>query len=139
MQTTLVRKGPHFFKRWGPVVFIAIVIFLVFFNTLDNDFVNYDDPELIHQNSDIKRISWENTKKIFSSVPFTEYYPLVMFSYALEYAIVGLDARVYHFTNLSLHILNSILFFWLIYLLSRSRAASIIGALLFGIHPLRQS
>jgi len=118
------------------LLFISLFTFLVFSNTLDNEFVNYDDDRFVYNNYIIKNISWENTKEIFTSFTRTQYFPMVIFSHALEYAIVGLDPHLYHLNNLILHILNCLFVFWLIYLLSGNISASTIGALLFGIHPL---
>ncbi len=118
------------------LLFIALFTFLVFSNTLDNEFVNYDDDKLVYNNNTIKTISWKNAKKIFTSFPTAMYLPLVQCSYSVEYAIAGLNPATYHFTNLVLHISNTLLVFCLIYLLSGSLSASIVGALLFGVHPL---
>ncbi|MBW1768084.1 MAG: tetratricopeptide repeat protein [Deltaproteobacteria bacterium] len=117
-------------------LFISLFTFLVFSNTLDNGFVNYDDNKIVCENNLVKELSWENTKEIFSHFTLTQYFPLVIFSHSVEYAIAGFDPWLYHLNNLVLHILNCLLFFWLIHILSGSVSASIVGALLFGIHPL---
>jgi len=130
----------HILKRRTTIglslLFISLFTFLVFSNTLDNGFVNYDDNRLVYNNNLIKNISWEKAKEIFTYFTASQYCPLVLFSHTLEYAIAGLNPSIYHVNNLILHIFNCLLFFWLIYLLSRSISASTIGAFLFGIHPL---
>ena len=48
-----------------------------------------------------------------------------------------LDPRVFHIFNLLLHVVNTILVFLLVRRLVRSDAAALIGALVFGVHPLQ--
>jgi len=61
-----------------------------------------------------------------------------MLSYAFEYRLFGLNPRVYHATNVIVHLLNALLVFWLIMLVSGRRIRmSLIATLLFSVHPLR--
>src|SRR5262249_39759106 len=48
----------------------------------------------------------------------------------------GPDPRGYHRTNVLLHVLNAMLVFWFIALLSGSLTTALVAALFFGIHPL---
>jgi len=71
--------------------------------------------------------------------------PALMFSYWLNYRFFGPDPFSYHFANLIIHFLNSGLVFLVIGRLlmkagwsgSRMLAASVLGALVFAIHPLQ--
>jgi len=118
------------------VYFIVILTFLSLATSLFSNFVNWDDDKLVIHNDLIKNISGSALKKIFISPYLGLYHPLVFLSYALEYHFFGLDPFIYHATNLILHILNSLLVFWLIFILSDNICVSFICGLLFGIHPL---
>ncbi|MDD5269732.1 MAG: tetratricopeptide repeat protein [Candidatus Omnitrophica bacterium] len=116
---------------------ILLATFISFYPCLENGFTQWDDNHLVTENRLIRDISPRGIIRIFSTANNSNYNPLTLVSYAVEYRLAGLgDPFVFHATNLGLHLLNSILVFWLIYLISRSAAVSVITALLFGIHPM---
>ncbi len=116
---------------------ILIVTAVAFLPSLNNDFVNWDDDVNVTENPKIKDLSWGNAKRIFTSRHALDYYkPLTELSYALEYHFFGLNPRPYHVSNLLFHLLNCLLVFWLILLLTEKVGVAFIAALLFGIHPL---
>lgn len=116
---------------------IVLVTFVVFFPSLGNQFVDWDDGEMIYDNPKITSLSWDNISTMFTSSHYGMYHPLVLVSYAVEYKYFGLNPRIYHTTNLALHILNSVMVFFFIYLLSRNLTVSLIVGILFGIHPIQ--
>ncbi|MFA5335019.1 MAG: tetratricopeptide repeat protein [Candidatus Omnitrophota bacterium] len=127
-------------KRYiTPVALFAVIIvtFVSFYPCLCNGFTLWDDNSFVTENSLIKDLSFRGVARIFSEIQFFNYSPLALLSYAVEYHFVGLgDPFVFHATNLVLHLLNCILVFWFIRLISRNTAVSFITALLFGIHPM---
>jgi hypothetical protein len=90
----------------------------------------------VYQNQHIKEISWANTKTFFTSFYFGNYGPLTLLSYAFDYRMGRLKPLTYHTTNLLFHLLNCILVFWLVNLLSGAAPVAFLVAMLFGIHPL---
>jgi hypothetical protein len=90
---------------------ILIVTFLLFYNTLTNNFVNLDDSGYIKDNPDIKSLSAKNIAAIFSSFYNANYHPFTTLSYAIEYNLFGLNAKPYHFVNLFIHLLNTFMVF----------------------------
>jgi tetratricopeptide (TPR) repeat protein len=121
------------------VVFILLalsVIGFVFSPALQNDFTNWDDQAYVTQNKDLKNYSWEGLKHIYFSFYNANYHPLTMTSYFLEYHFFGLNPKAYHFTNITLHLINCVLIFWFIYLISGSTMVSFVTMVLFAIHPL---
>lgn len=117
------------------IFLIVVVTSAAFSSSLNNEFTNWDDQDNVTENLLIRDLSWNKTKEIFTSS--TDYYrPLVFITYAIEYSFFGLEATAYHVTNLLLHILNTLLVFWLIFLFSNKTLLSLITALLFAVHPL---
>lgn len=116
---------------------ILIVTFIAFIPCLDNSFVNWDDNVYVTENPLITGLSPQKLKILFSSYCSGNYHPLTLLSYAVEYHFFGLNPRVFHTTNLVLHLLNCILVFWIIHLLSASLPVCIVTTLLFGLHPMR--
>ena len=115
---------------------ILLIVFGAFSSCLKNGFVNWDDDNYIVNNTAISSVSTANLKNIFSSFFVGHYQPLTILSYALDYHFYKLNPYHYHLTNLILHLLNSLLVFYLIYLLSGNIIVSFITAILFGLHPL---
>ena len=118
------------------LIFIVLLTVIVYSNSLHNDFTNWDDHKNIHENPDIKALSGENIKKIFSTFYVGMYQPLVTLSFAAEYHFFKYDPFFYHLDNLILHIVNVILVFMLIFKISGRREISFIVSLLFAIHPM---
>ena len=118
------------------VCVLALLVFTAFLPALKNNFVNWDDHGYVIDNQAVKSLSWENTKTIFTSFFIGNYQPISILSYSLEYYFYDLYPAGYHLTNLILHLFNSMLVLWLIFILSDDLAVSFIAAILFGIHPL---
>jgi protein O-mannosyl-transferase len=115
---------------------IVILTFTVYSDTFKNNFISWDDPTLVVTNNDIQSISIENIRKMFTNSYVYMYVPLTVLSFALEYKFFGLNPLHYHIDNLMLHLLNVILVFFFIRLLTKKLDISIIVALFFGIHPM---
>lgn len=119
------------------VILLLVIVFFAFLPSLKNGFVHWDDYYYIVDNVAIKFLSLNSIGIIFTSFFSNEYYPLTMLSYALDHRFYGLAPYGYHLTNLILHLVNCVLVFWLIFLLSESLWAAFITATLFAVHPMR--
>ena len=128
---------------------LVLLVTLAYGNSLRNGFV-YDDDYLVVRNGLITRLDtlptlltsdyWITRKNPFGDPPPPTssglYRPLVSLSYALNYAVGGLNPIGYHLVNLLLHLLVT----WLLYLLALRLqfppGAAVSAAALFAIHPL---
>ncbi len=127
------------FKKKYSIIIISLVIIITFFTLypcLENGFTNWDDDVYIIENTSIRTLSFQNIGQFFSSFYYGAYIPITIFSYAVDYHFSRLDPRAYHSTNIIFHLLNCILVFWMIFLISQNIGVSAITALFFGIHPL---
>src|SRR3989338_7954965 len=119
------------------LLFVVLLITAIsFIPSLYNGFTNWDDGRYVTENPLIRDLSLENTGRIFSSLHHNMYKPLTLLSYSIEYHFFKLDPLGYHTTNLLFHLLNCVLVFWLIFILSKNSWVAFITAALFGIHPL---
>jgi len=129
-------------SRKKEILFAAIAVIitlLVYIPSLNNDFiVNWDDGGYIHEHNLVHELSWENFKTIFNPTTFYKgnYHPLTTFFYAVEYSLVGASPLLYHINNLLFHLLNVLLVFFFIKLVSKRIEIAAFVALLFGIHPM---
>jgi tetratricopeptide (TPR) repeat protein len=94
--------------RWWPAAVIVAAGFLTYLNSLSGPFV-FDDYLSVLQNSHIRRW-WDLRSVLFpeQDSPFAGR-PLVNFSFALNYAIGGLDVRGYHLVNIAVHLVCGLL------------------------------
>jgi protein O-mannosyl-transferase len=128
-------------KRWLPAAValaIAIATFAVYFTILHNNFILWDDNLYIYQNPALEKPFLEAIPYFFGSHFFIgNYHPLTMILYALLYRVAGKQPEVFHTASLLIHVLNVLLVFWFIWLLSgRKLIVAAVTSLLFGIHPM---
>lgn len=116
---------------------LTVAVFITFFPALSHDFVNWDDDVNVYDNQNIDKLTADNVKKIFTSPVIGNYNPLPILTFAVEKHFFGLDPFIYHFDNLLLHIINTLLVFFLAMGLGLKRPAAFLLAVLFGIHPMR--
>ena len=124
-------------------VFAALLItFACFYNTTNNQFVNWDDDRNFYENEHVTTINkdnfWSNSKKIFTSNVIGNYNPLTIWTFAVEKRIYGFDKPgKWHGTNILLHLICVFFVFRICLLLGLKWQGSLFVALLFGIHPMR--
>jgi protein O-mannosyl-transferase len=122
--------------RWYPWIAL-IVTALVFVNSLQNGWVNWDDDVNVLENPNLEAFDWASIKGIFTSHVIGNYNPLTIFTFAIEKALFGLDPTVYHINNLLLHLVCVFLVYRIFTALGLPALAALFGALIFGIHPMR--
>jgi tetratricopeptide (TPR) repeat protein len=109
-----------------------------FLPAIQNDFVGYDDPVYVTDNPHVRQgltladISWA-----FAATEAGNWHPLTWLSHQLDVSFFGMKAGGHHFTSILLHALNTALLFAALQRLTGDKWLSFIGALLFGLHPLR--
>ncbi len=117
---------------------IAIFTLFSFSPVLKNSFINWDDNAYVFENKHLDKPLSESATYFFGPHYFIgNYIPLTMIAYALEYHSAGLEPKFFHSVNILIHLLNVILVFWFIYLLSGKKPlVATLVALFFGIHPM---
>src|SRR4029453_13716700 len=91
----------------SPRAFVAALIGIIVLTAcvharaFANPFLFFDDPQNVLDNASIRALTLDNLKIYFTTPLLGMYSPLVYLSYAFDYRIGGLDAPVYHVTNLA--------------------------------------
>lgn len=147
MKTFFIMKAGKQTKRKEPskpnkynygIIGIVLFALVLFLKVSTCDFLtNWDDDSYVVNNPAIQQLSWENIKTIFSSFYVSNYQPLSILSYALEFSIFKLKPAAYHITNLLFHLANIFLVFRLFKELKMSQVVCYTVAILFAIHPTR--
>ena len=145
-----VGAGRAAWIRWLVPAATVAVTWVVFWPTLRNGFVSWDDLQMFPANPGYQGLGWAQLRWMWTTFHYHEYMPLTWMTYGTDYVLWGLDPAGYHLTNLLLHTVAVLA----VYLLGRrllvlggvaSKAgepailavAPGVGTLLFAIHPLR--
>ncbi|MGP8015307.1 MAG: ArnT family glycosyltransferase, partial [Smithella sp.] len=118
-------------------IILTLITLAVFWQVNQYDFITFDDPVYISQNSHIQSgITPDGLRWAFSTRYYGLWNPLVWLSFMFDYQLHGLNAGGYHVTNLILHILSTLLLFWLFCRMTGAIWQSAFVAALFALHPL---
>ncbi|OGQ69052.1 MAG: hypothetical protein A2W73_01215 [Deltaproteobacteria bacterium RIFCSPLOWO2_12_55_13] len=122
------------------ILVVACFAALFYVNSFGNFFV-WNDWTLIIENFLIR--DWTNLPEIFTSAfwkpligePSQVYRPLVSVSFMADFALWRLQPWGYHLTNVSFHVANSILAYFLMRVYT-SPTIALMGSVLFAVHPI---
>ncbi len=134
----ILTKTDSAWTTTGVCIFLALIVWLVFGQTLRHEFVNYDDQNYVYQNTKITSgltvagIAWA-----FTHVHAQNWHPLTTISHMLDCQLYGLKAGGHHFTNVLLHSIAVILLFLVLRQMTGALWRSAFVAAVFAIHPLR--
>jgi protein O-mannosyl-transferase len=120
---------------WFAGAALVLLGALVYANSLSGAFVT-DDYVSIVENPDIRRVwSLDGILSRSGESPLIGR-PLVTWTFAVNYAIGGLNVTGYHLVNIALHLLCSLVLFGLVRRLSQSVLVAFACASLWMLHPL---
>jgi protein O-mannosyl-transferase len=135
------------FERWrvaGICAGLVALVWFVFGQTIRFPFINFDDPEYVYEVPEIDSgLTLHNIQWAFTHWPSTNWFPLKNISHMLEFQFFGFNPGAFHFTNVFLHALATLLLFLLLWRMTNASAArtsiwrSAFVAAIFAIHPLR--
>ncbi len=117
---------------------LASVTFWLYQPVLNHDFVNYDDPGYVKDNSHIAHgISAQSLSWAFSTGYASNWHPVTWISHMLDCQIFGpLNPGGHHLTNVIFHISNTVLLFLLLCRLTSAVWRAAVVAALFAWHPM---
>ncbi len=119
--------------RYFYLLAILLITFFAYLPVLHNGFVNWDDDQYIQENLLIRSI---NLKEIFSSYFMGNYHPFTLLILTFEFKLFGMSPAGYHMVNLLLHMMNIILVYYSVLLLSEKQVVALVASLLFALHPI---
>ncbi|HET6266504.1 MAG TPA: tetratricopeptide repeat protein [Acidobacteriota bacterium] len=125
MSTTQARQS----WGWQPALLAALCA-AVYWNSLHGAF-QLDDYVLIKYNFTLRSLS-DLSRVMISNV----YRPLLVLTYALNFAIGRLNPFSYHVVNAILHAANIVFFYFLLARISGNRLFCFVAAAFMAVHPL---
>ena len=118
-----------------PLLILSILV--IYWQVLDFEFVNFDDDVYVTANPMVQQgLSLESVKWALGSTYAEFWHPLTWLSHMLDIQLFGLKPGGHHFSNLLLHIINTILLFWILKYTTGQVWRSYVVAALFAVHPL---
>lgn len=116
---------------------LCIMTFFAYMPVINHDFINLDDPFYVYANKYVnKGFTTEGFKWAFFSFHVSNWHPITWLSHMLDCQLYGLDPNMHHITNLVLHILNTILLFFIFFRATNYIWKSAFIAAFFALHPM---
>lgn len=116
---------------------LAVLTVGAFWQLKDNNFVNYDDIFYLTENSQVQGgLSFSGLRWAFTATVAGNWHPLTWLSHMLDWQLYGANPSGHHLTSLILHVLNTLLLFWVLVRLTQGFWPSALVAALFALHPL---
>lgn len=121
---------------------LVIIVLLTFRGAFDNNFVDWDDFTYVVNNKLVRDTGNTTVKDVFTTPVSSNYHPLTILSMRMNNnecsgCPEGISPAPFIRWNIILHVLNTILVFFLVWLLTaRNMFAALLVAAIFGIHPM---
>lgn len=101
------------------------------------DFVDFDDGLYITENIHVQKgLTIEGLIWAFTSFHAANWHPMTWFSHMLDCELYGLNPMGHHWTNIQLHMANTLLLFLILQMMTGAIWRSAFVAGLFALHPL---
>jgi tetratricopeptide (TPR) repeat protein len=117
---------------------LAILVALPYAQLRHHEFVHFDDYGYIVDNPHVNGgLTRAGLRWAFTTTHMANWHPLTWISHMLDCQWFGLDPGAHHLTGAALHLVNAVLLFFALRLMTRQTAPSLVVAALFAVHPLR--
>jgi len=139
-------KGTEFYQsgfpfgkvNWLALIIIGLCVVAVYLNSAQNEF-HYDDYHSLTQNLHIRKLAIKKfftDPQTFSSKPGVKMVrPILLTSFALNYAWTEYKAWSWLLVNVLIHLFNVLLVYVFLVHLSGSQKFAVIASLVFALHP----
>lgn len=122
----------------GVCIFLTVAIWLVFGQTVNHEFINFDDDRYVYQNTEVSRgVTVEGLKWFLTHSHARLWHPLTTLTHMIDCQIYGLRPGGHHFTNVVLHNIASVILFLALSRMTGCFWRSAFVAAIFAIHPMR--
>jgi protein O-mannosyl-transferase len=128
-----------YWDKWRYYIALTVILllsYIAYSSIIKNDFV-WDDTKYIVNNEHNKDMSWNGITTIFTDFNSHNYAPITDLINGVQVSISGLSPKAFHSGSLLFHLINIVLVFWFIRILSGNWNLAAVSALLFGIHPVQ--
>lgn len=125
-----------YFKLIICVLTIILSIFFIYGQAYYFGLINLDSYVYIKNSMVQKGLTSDNILWPWTVYRNPSYYmPFTWYSYLIDTSIYGTSSSGYRLTNIFLHVLNSLLIFYFVYIATTDKLKSFFVAILFAVHP----
>ncbi len=124
-------------QKYSIIALIIVATVVAYMNVFDSGFINFDDPGYVWQNPQVQSgLNAETIKWAFKTNDQGNWHPLTWISLAADYSMFGLSPKGFHAVSFIIHLLSSVLLFWVVQRMTKSLWQSAFVAFVFALHPL---
>jgi len=128
-----------FFETNRDVLSIAVLsamVLAIYWQTTGFGFINLDDNQYVFENPAVlSGLNWATVKWAFTAFFAANWHPLTWLSHMIDVQLFGLNAGAHHAVNIIIHLINSILAYFVFKRMTGCFWRSVIVAALFAVHP----
>ena len=125
------------YRRLLPYALLFLAAVALYLKSVGYDFIDtWDDADYLLDNPLVQSFSREHLAAIFGAEVMSNYAPLHLLSFSLEYWLWGANPAGYHAVNIIVHAANACLACVILRVLTRDGLISFWAALLFVLHPV---
>ena len=138
MTTMIKLKPPQ--KIFLIMAGITLVTIAVYWQVNAFEFTSFDDDIYVTQNKQVLQgmtregLAWAFSPR--TNDEKTYWHPLTWLSHMLDVELFGIDPAAHHLMNLALHVINMLLLFLTLHLMTGALWQSAFAAALFALHPI---
>ena len=109
----------------------------IYWQITNHEFINYDDESYITKNLRVQTgLTFESIKWAFTTFHAGNWHPVTWLSHMLDMELYGLNPMGHHWSSLQIHLINTILLFFILQYMTGALWRSAFVAALFALHPL---
>lgn len=117
---------------------LALAVAAIYGQTMNHEFINFDDDVYIYENPYIKDgLTKKNIKWAFTDAYGGNWHPLTWISHMIDIQVFGKNPGAHHLVNACLHLVNGCLLFFILRRATGCLWKSAFVAAFFVVHPLR--
>ena len=123
------------------VAVLIVATLIIYSQVINHTFVW--DTNHIFSNEALRSLSFNNVAWILGHPVIGNWHPLTWLSHMVDYSLFGHAAGYHHLVNVAIHLINSILVFFLARRLcalgpiGNTTLIALVSAMVFAVHPLR--
>jgi len=118
-------------------LFLIVATAAVYWQVTSFDFVDFDDHKYVPENPMVQKgLTAESIHWAFTSNHASNWFPLTWLSLMLDRQLFGPGPAAFHRTNLILHIINTLLLFFILHSSTKLHWPAFLVASAFALHPL---
>ncbi|HUI83190.1 MAG TPA: tetratricopeptide repeat protein [Candidatus Binatia bacterium] len=131
-------------RRVSPVVrnavacaVLMLAILAIYYPVHRQPFANYDDADYVTDNFHVRAgLHWSTLRWAFTTHDAANWHPVTWISHALDCRMFGVTPAGPHDVNVLLHMVNTLLLFWVLQSATGFAGRSWMVAALFALHPI---